>query len=267
MAGSLHGKRIVIAGSRKTVEMSTIIEKQGGIPIIRSLQGIVVLAEKEVEHDLRTFIDNGSDWVIFTTGIGLQALLDQSEQLGFDSTFLNKIKSSKVAIRGYKTLALLKKLGILPIAVDHDGTTEGLIQALESFDFTGQRVTVQLHGEPVPSLVDFLESKGAVVRTILPYTHIPPENHVLELLCQEMAEGSVDAICFTTAVQVRYFFQYIRNNGSYQQIQELFATSVLAAAVGRVTAEAIREEGVSRVLVPQSERMGALIVELSRYYQ
>ena len=42
---------------------------------------------------------------------------------------------------------------------------------------------------------------------------------------------------------------------------------VLAAAVGKVTAEAIRDEGVKRVLAPDIERMGAMIIELSRYYE
>ncbi len=42
---------------------------------------------------------------------------------------------------------------------------------------------------------------------------------------------------------------------------------VLAAAVGKVTAEALKEEGVERVLAPESERMGAMIIELAHYYQ
>jgi len=42
---------------------------------------------------------------------------------------------------------------------------------------------------------------------------------------------------------------------------------VLAAAVGKVTAEALREEGVERLLAPDLERMGAMIVELARFYE
>lgn len=37
-------------------------------------------------------------------------------------------------------------------------------------------------------------------------------------------------------------------------------------AVGKVTAEAIKEEGIERIIVPEHERMGAMIIELSRYY-
>ncbi len=45
--------------------------------------------------------------------------------------------------------------------------------------------------------------------------------------------------------------------------KEAFEKQVLAAAVGKVTAEAIRDEGVKRVLAPDIERMGAMIIELS----
>lgn len=38
MGKGLLGKRVAIGGSRKTEEISTIIEKQGGIPVIRPLK-------------------------------------------------------------------------------------------------------------------------------------------------------------------------------------------------------------------------------------
>ncbi|MDF2790543.1 MAG: uroporphyrinogen methyltransferase, partial [Neobacillus sp.] len=46
-----------------------------------------------------------------------------------------------------------------------------------------------------------------------------------------------------------------------------FNSHILAVAVGKVTAEALREEGVEKMLVPEHERMGAMIMELSQYYR
>jgi uroporphyrinogen-III synthase len=267
MARGLEGKRIVITGSRKLSELSTIIEKHGGFPVIHPQQGTLLLAENEVERDLFQVIESGTDWMIFTTGTGLEALFNQAERIGVRPHFLEIVKQSKVAARGYKTFAILKEMGIYPIVIDDDGTTQGLIRALHSYEFEGQGVTIQLHGEPMPSLVAFLENKGAIVRAILPYKHIAPDDHVSRQLCQEIIEGSVDAVCFTTAVQVRYFYRFAKNNGYYPEIKDSFNKRVLAVAVGRVTAEALKEEGVNRVLAPESERMGAMIVELSHYYQ
>ncbi|MCZ8513063.1 uroporphyrinogen-III synthase [Paenibacillus filicis] len=267
MGKGLEGKRVVLAGSRKLRELSEIIERQGGTPIVRSQQGMLLLQEHEMERDLLHLIENGTDWSIFTTGTGLEALLQQAKRIGVHDRLLEMVRNSNVGARGYKTLALLKQLGIQPIVMDEDGTTEGLIRSLQAYDFTGQGVTIQLHGEPMPSFVSFLERKGATVRTILPYMHVAPDFDVSYTLCKEITEASVDAVCFTTAVQVQYFFQYAKSHGRYLEINESFRKRVLAVAIGRVTAEALKEEGVRRVLVPEHERMGAMIVELAHYYK
>jgi uroporphyrinogen-III synthase len=266
MEKGLSGKRIVVGGTRKLEEISTLIEKQGGIPVIRSLQGTVFLAEKEVEPDLVEFVEKGADWVIVTTGIGIETLINIAAKLGIEEAFLKNIRGAKVAARGYKSLAALKKLAIQPIVTSDDGTTKGLIRVFNGIDFTGNRVMVQLHGETAPALTQFLESQGAVVQKILPYQHIEPEEETVKTLCQELIAKECDAVCFTTAVQVRSLFDYARKNNRYNEITEAFKDKTLAVAVGKVTLEALKESGIDRVLAPENERMGAMIITLANYY-
>lgn len=266
MVKGLTGKRIAISASRNTEEISMLIKKQGGVPIVRSLQGTVFLAEKEVGLDLKKLIQKGTDWAIFTTGIGTQTLLEIAEKQGIKEPFINMIQQSLTASRGYKTLSTLKKLGIMPTAVDENGTTESLIKSLERFDFSGKRVMVQLHGEKAPALTKFLEEKGADVSFILPYQHIPPETETVSKLCEELLEEKIDAVCFTTAIQVRSLFDFAREKDFVEDILEAFSKTILAVAVGKVTEEALSEEGIKELLVPKHERMGAMIVELARYY-
>src|SRR3954453_11589397 len=108
MEKGLSGKRIVVGGTRKLEEISTLIEKQGGVPVVRSLQGTVFLAEKEVGPSLDKIVKEGTDWAIFTTGIGIETLLAIAEKLGIKQQFINKIQQARIASRGYKTLATLK---------------------------------------------------------------------------------------------------------------------------------------------------------------
>ncbi|WP_075982388.1 uroporphyrinogen-III synthase [Bacillus massilinigeriensis] len=266
MEKGLSGKKVVIAGSRKTDEMSTLIEKQGGIPILRPLQGTVYFDEKKLEKDFLSFLKKGADWTIFTTGMGIQTLIEVSLKLGVKDRFLSIIGNSSVASRGYKTFAALKKLEVVPRAVDDDGTNRGLVRSLENDDFHGKKVMVQLHGENAPTLISFLEKRGAEVMKLLPYQHIPPQKEIVDLLCQEISMNNIDAICFTTAIQVRSLFDYAREIGVLDSILDAFNEKVLAAAVGKVTAEALSEEGLENFLVPDNERMGAMIIGLSRYY-
>ncbi|WP_134702694.1 uroporphyrinogen-III synthase [Ammoniphilus sp. YIM 78166] len=267
MGKGLEGKQVVIAGSRKTEEMSLLVEKQGGQALIRPLQGTVFLAEQEVAPAMAELMEKGADWIILTTGIGTEALVGIAEKMGQRDRFISMLAQAKVAARGYKTYSVLKKLDILPAAKDDDGTTQGLIQALQPFDFSGQRVVVQLHGDPAPRLIRFLEEKGAVVSELLPYQHIAPEEATVSQFCKEVLAGEVDAVCFTAAVQVRFLFEYVKQHGLLEEMLKAFETQVLAVAVGKVCAEALREEGVHRLLAPENERMGAMIIELAQHYE
>ncbi|MCH6266305.1 uroporphyrinogen-III synthase [Neobacillus citreus] len=262
----LRGKKIIICGSRKIEEISTIIEKQGGIPIVRPLQGTVFLAEKEVESDLVKFVKNGADWVILTTGIGTETLVSLAAKLGLEELFLKRLREAKVAVRGYKTISALKKLAVQPVATAEDGTTKGLALALESYDFSNKKIMIQLHGELAPTLTSFFESRGGSVQKILPYQHIAPEQEMVEKLSQELMTTECDAVCFTTATQVHSLFDYAREHNIFDFIVQSLNKNVVAAAVGKVTAEALREEGVNRLVVPENERMGAMIIELAKYF-
>lgn len=263
----LAGRNIVIAGSRKLEEMSVLIEKQGGVPLIRSLQGTVFLSEKEVEPKLRKLVKEKTDYIIFTTGIGFEKLVDIAENISIKARFLKVIKKADVASRGYKTLAALKKFDIVPMAVDEDGTTAGLMKELEKLDLNGKKVTVQLHGDPAPELIKFLEDHGATVLQLLPYRHKAPETETLAMLCKEIIDHQVDAVCFTTAIQVRALFTYAREQSLLTKVIAAFKKDVLAVAVGKVTAEALRDEKIGDHLAPQRERMGAMIVELAQHYK
>lgn len=263
----LAGRHIVIAGSRKLEEMSVLIEKQGGIPLLRSLQGTVFLAEKEVESTLQKLVKEKTDCIIFTTGIGFETLVGISENLSIKAQFLKVIKKANVASRGYKTEAALKKFDVTPVVVDEDGTTAGLMKELAKLDLNGKKVTVQLHGDPAPELIKFLEDQGATVLQLVPYKHKAPETETVAKLSKEIIDHQVDAVCFTSAIQVRALFSYARKHGLLKKIIAAFKQDVLAVAVGKVTAEALKGEKIHEYLAPKRGRIGAIIVDLAHYFE
>jgi len=265
---ALQGKRIVIAGSRKTDEMCMVIEKQGGVPIVRSLQGLTMFEEELLEEPLRKFAMQGADWVILTTGMGSDQIVNTSDRLGIKQAVIDRLSQAKIGTRGYKTSAFLKRTGLKAIVSTDDGTMDGLIENLAAFDFEGQNVWIQLHGESAPKLVRFLENKGASqVEAVLPYKHVPPDAATVEMFLTELAAGSFDAVCFTTAVQVHYLFRHAMESGRKERLLNSFDGQTVAAAVGKVTAAALKEYGVERIIVPELERMGALVIEIGRYYE
>ncbi|GGN93576.1 uroporphyrinogen-III synthase [Saccharibacillus kuerlensis] len=266
MAKRLEGKRVAITGPRKAEELSKIVQNMGGTALIRPAQGTVFLDEPELGGGISEWIRLKPDWSLLTTGMGLEALMNTAQEMELAEAFMAAIAHSKIAARGYKTANALKKRGLTPLVRDDDGSTEGLTRQLEEYDFADSSVMLQLHGDPAPKLVEWLESRGASVRTVLPYRHIAPPEEQLQQLLDDILAHRVDAVTFTSGPQVRFLIQHAAAAGLEDALRASFENEVVAVAVGKVTAQSIREEGISRVIAPKEERMGSMMVELAKYY-
>lgn len=263
----LEGKRVALAGQRKVEDIKKIVENLGGTALIRPAQGTTFLDDTHLEEDVKDLVQGTYDWFIFTTGIGTEILYNTADKMGLASEFLAALKSAKIGARGYKTINMLKKLGVTPTVRDDDGSTAGLVRELKSHSFDGCKVALQLHGDPAPALMTFLNDQNAKAKDILPYKHIPPQTDVMEQLLDEILTRKVDAVNFTSAPQPRNLFSFAREKGKEQEVLEAFETDVVALSVGKITAAALNDQGVKRVVVPLQERMGSAIVALEQYYQ
>ncbi|WP_018750072.1 uroporphyrinogen-III synthase [Paenibacillus sanguinis] len=266
MARRLEGKRIALTGPRRAEELGKLVENMGGIPLYRPAQGTVLLDDDDLRSGLVHWIEHPPDWSIFTTGMGLEAIFGMAENMGVARQLWDHLHSCSIAARGYKTVNALKKRQLNPIVRDDDGSTEGLIRGLSGHHLRGMEVLLQLHGDPAPRLVAWLEEQGAVCRQILPYRHIAPSDEQLSRLLSELVGGQVDAVTFTSAPQVRFLMEHAEKQGQLNELLAALEGPVLPVAVGRITAMGLYEAGVPRVLAPKEERMGSMMVELARYY-
>ncbi|WP_211747377.1 uroporphyrinogen-III synthase [Paenibacillus sp. Marseille-Q4541] len=267
MAQNLLGKKVALAGPRKSEEMSMIVKKLGGTPLLRPAQGTVFLDDEHLKSSIEAWVKHPPEWTILTTGMGLDAIFQVAEQLGLEEELLEALQKTQIAARGYKTVNALRKRNLKPVVRDDDGSTSGLIRELMDYDLQGKSVTVQLHGESAPRLMAWLREKGtSEIREVLPYRHIPPQEHELEELLQDILEQRVDAVTFTSVPQIRFLAAYAEQHGKLAIMKERFEGDVVAAAVGRVTAQAMIEEGVTPQVIPEEERMGSMMVALGKYF-
>lgn len=264
--GKLDGKVIALTGPRRAEELSKLVEKLGGIPLIRPAQGTVFLENDHVEDEIRRLLKTDVDWFIFTTGMGIDTLIKTAENMELLAAFMGKLKRAKLAARGYKAIGALRRLGLETAARDDDGTTAGLVRVLADHDLKGCRVALQLHGDPAPKLVQYLQEQQTEFREILPYRHVPPEREVLTGLVGEIIRGDIDAVTFTSGPQVRFIFAYAAETGVLTELLAAFEGPAVAVAVGKFTADVVREAGVQRVVFPEEERMGSMILTLAEYY-
>lgn len=266
MAKRLEGRRIALTGPRRAQELGKLVENLGGIPLYRPAQGTVLLDDIDLRDGIVSWIQNPPEWSVFTTGMGLDALFDMAEDMGVADAWWEILKNTSIAARGYKTVNALKRRKLTPLVRDDDGSVEGLIRGLESHPLRDTSVVVQLHGDPAPRLISWLEAQGASCREILPYRHIAPPEEALEQLLQDILGGQVDAVAFTSGPQVRFLLEYADKQGRRQALLEALHGPVVALSVGRITAQGLLEAGIQRVVWPAEERMGSMIVELAKFY-
>jgi uroporphyrinogen-III synthase len=150
--------------------------------------------------------------------------------------------------RGPKPARALREIGLRPHIEAPSPTTAGVISALELLPLAKRRVAVQLYGtEPNARLTNFLRDRGAEVTTVAPYVYgNASDDAAVRAMLERMAAGEVDAIAFTSKMQVERLVA--------QQPAELVRnalTRTLIAAVGPVVAGAIRAHGFEVASSPE----------------
>jgi uroporphyrinogen-III synthase len=298
MSKPLTGKRIAVAGGRKFDELALIIAKQGGEALCRPMMGSVSNDSAELAEVICKVCEQGADWFVLVTGVGTKALLEKANELGLGERLRELLASAKIAARGYKTFNALKTLGLKPVIVDDDGTVEGVRRQLEEgtrglendqqgvalrqdfgelnrtaqgaetpWNFTGKHVAVQLHGERMPVLTDWLLSQGASVTEIPLYFYEEPLEQDVQQLLYEVLSDDVDVVAFTSNTQVKFFFEGAKRLNAEDFLQKAFNEKVIALSVGSMTTAELKKHGVMRIVAPEHERMGAMVMELAKYYQ
>ncbi len=122
---------------------------------------------------------------------------------------------------------------------------------------------LQLYGKPLPALEQALEERGYQVLPLMPYRHLPDPEGIRHLEKAILA-GEVDAVAFVAAIQVEFLFEGAREP---MELRRTFHHEVKTLAVGRVTADALREWGVQPFYVDEQERLGSMLQGFLRLCQ
>ena len=256
----LAGKRVAFCGARRSAELSALTKKLGAVPSSRPMMYTESLDSPSVAVAVKRFAQEGADWLVATTGMGMRAMREVALMLGVEEDVAAKLERARLAVRGYKTVKALKEMGLKPDVLDDDGTLGGLRRQLEPVAFAGKHVAVQLHGTRSPELTDWLAERGASVSEIPLYQYGEPSEEEVRRFVREMTSGEVDAAAFTSNTQVFFLFEIAARLGLEVQLKEVFDGKVQAVSVGHMTTKALRDLGVREVVAPERERMGAMMM-------
>jgi uroporphyrinogen-III synthase len=264
---TLHGARVGLLESRLSNELAELVRRMGGTPVAAP-------SVREVPREAETaaFVDQLATGrfgvVIFQTGVGAAAILGHADRQGRLADVITGLRSATIVCRGPKPTAVLRRHGLEPTIVPRKPfTTKEVLEALASVDLAGRDVALVHYGERNTVLSEALRARGAHLDEVCPYEWALPENiEPLQALARDPA-SQLDAIAFTSQVQVRNLFAVATALGVAPALARALSADIIVAAVGPVCAEALKEVGVTPDVQPADPKMGPLLTALADYIE
>jgi uroporphyrinogen decarboxylase len=258
------GLRVASFESRRAEDMERMIARFGGVPFVSpSMREVPVGHNRAAIEFANRLITGGIDVVIFLTGGGARALVQQIERHVDRAQFLGALSDVKTVVRGPKPLAVLKELGVTPtIVVPEPNTWRDLLATLDSkLPVANLVVGLQEYGITNRSLVAGLEARGATVESIHVYDWALPEDcGPLESNIRRIVAGEIDVVMFTSANQVVNLLKLADEIGVLDELRAGFRNMVVAS-IGPTTSDMLRNEELPVDMEPSHPKMGHLVTE------
>ena len=283
---SLRGITVAITSSRRASELAYLVRKFGGIPYIAPTIGIKI--NRPINSECNQFIETISNkkmhFFIFMTGVGVFNLFQTLQKLQKLTTVNERLQDTIIIARSNKPKMELKKFGIKTKLVPDINTIEGILNLLKSFDLKNKNIGILWHGDSSNSfkrklkslganVFDFssysysssLEQKNASLLEQMGYDYVAPNEEKIKNLIENLMDGMVDCITFTSPPAVNEFFQLAKRNNKFNLLKDKLNNNILVVSVGPSTSDMLAKFHIMADIMPNTYRMGAMIKELADY--
>ena len=263
-----HGLRVLSFESRMGKEMTRLIERHGGLPLVAP-------ALREVPIPLQ---DNGAvfrfgvklilqqiDILILMTGVGTKALLDILQTRYPLGELIEALRKTIVVTRGPKPLAALKTIGLeANITVPEPNTWQDVIATLDYYrPVQGLKIAVQEYGTSNPHMIEDLTKRGAEVFPVPIYRWaLPEDTGPLKCAIAEILDGTIDVLIITNAAQIDHAMQLVEQQGQTEPFKNA-CTKLVIASIGPTASERLAHYDLQVDFEPSHPKMGVLVKELS----
>jgi uroporphyrinogen-III synthase len=265
----LTGYTVAITAERRREEFAAALARRGAEVISAPAIRIVPLADDgELRAATERCLAAPLDIVIATTGVGFRGWVEAATGWGLGPDLLAAVGAATVLARGPKVRGAVRAAGLRESWSPESESSAEVQQYLLARDrdgqlLAGQRIAVQLHGDPLTELIQALRAAGAEVIEVPVYRWVRPADPApLERLVRAVSEAAVDAVAFTSAPAATSFLRAADEQGVGAGVRAALAGPVIAACVGPVTAAPLVAAGIP-VVQPDRARLGALVKEIA----
>jgi uroporphyrinogen-III synthase len=264
---TLHGARVGLLESRLSTEIAELVRRMGGTPVAAPSVREVP-REAETAAFVQQLAAGRLAVVIFQTGVGAAAVLREADRQGRLTDALAALRSATLVCRGPKPTAVVRRHGLEPDVVPlRPYTTAEMIKALAPVSLAGIDVALVHYGERNVLLAEALAARKARLHEVMPYEWaLPEDSEPLRALVRDPA-SQLDAIAFTSQIQVRNLFAVAASLGAVPALAAALSNDVIVASVGPVCSDALRAAGVTPDVEPADPKMGPLLNALADYIE
>lgn len=253
----LAGKRVVITrAAEQSSELFASLSRHGAIPISLPLVSFAPpLDSAPLDAALRQW--DHFHWAVFTSANAVKAVTARAATIGID---LHRTADPiRVATVGPATRAEAEKSGF---PVDHVAKTHlGAALAQELGErLRGQNVFLPRSDRANPDLPSALARLGANLTEVVAYCTLRP-SETDRAHSTRTVENEADAILFYSPSAVHNLAELLAPT----QLRAL-ENHVALAAIGPVTAAALRESGVQRIVAAADTTVPAVIAALETHF-
>ena len=262
----LGGARVGLLEARMEAELARLIRRHGGEPVLAPALREVMRESGEEVGELIDSLGEGSVQIVtFLTGVGSNALFDEARRLGRLEELLEGLQRTINVCRGQKPWLPLKRRGVpISVTVEEPYTTEDVLATLRALAPQGKGVALLHYGERSGAVAEPLREWGARVQELCLYEwRLPEDTRPLENLIGEIMAGDLDAVAFTSQVQIRHLLAIADRTGSRGRLTDALNTLTVVAAVGPTCAGALEAAGVRARVVPRHPKMGPMVLALA----
>jgi uroporphyrinogen-III synthase len=264
----LRGKRVALLEARMSNELAKLVRLNGGEPVcVPAVREEAVDSSEQVAALIDDLNEGRVEVIFFQTGVGAKALFKEAERLERLTVLLNALTRVTTVARGPKPTTVLKQNKVpISVSIREPYTTREILDAVDQLELAHKGVALLHYGERNTALAEALKARSARLHEITLYEWRMPEDvGPLEKLVRQVIEGCMDAVVFTSQIQVRHFLEIGASLKQKEELVHALNTRTTVAAVGPTCAATLQSFGVAPRIVPSPPKMGPLVAALAEH--
>jgi len=259
----LAGFTVGVTAARRAEELGAMLERRGAAVLHGPVLRIVPLADDtRLRAATAELIARPPHVTVATTGIGFRGWVEAADGWGLGEDLLAALGGGRLIARGPKARGAIRASGLVDEWSPPSESSAEVLAYLLDGGVNGARIAVQLHGEPLPDVVEALTVAGAEVVEVPVYRWVPPSDlGPMDRVTDAMVSGGMDVVVFTSAPAAASLLARAAERGLHDEVVAAMRGPVMALCVGPVTAGPLEAVDVPTVQ-PQRSRLGAMVRRL-----